>query len=197
MKYFALLMIPALSFLTGCTSLKVTYDFDKTVDFSKYKTFEYYGWQKESDKLLNDLDKRRIEQAFGEEFKKRGLEYVKENGDLIVTLFIVTQKKTQTTANTTMTGMGGNPYGYYGGFYGYGPGWGWGMGHATTTYTSYDYEVGTLVVDVFDAKEKRLIWEGIGEGTIKENSSNRDKNIPLAVKEIMKNYPVKPLDSKK
>ena len=193
MKYIISALIPVLIFFSGCSSLKVTYDMDKSVDFNKYKTFEYYGWQKDSGKLLNDLDKKRIETAFGEEFRKRGLQYVKENGDLIVTLFIVTQKKTETTANTTMMG-GGAPYGYYGGFYGYGPGWGWGMGHATTTYSNYDYEVGTLVCDVFDAKQKRLIWEGIGEGTIKENTKNRDKNIPKAVAAIMKDYPVKPIE---
>jgi hypothetical protein len=195
MKYLALLFIPALLFFSGCTTIKVTSDVDKTVDFTKYKTFEYYGWQKDSDKLLNDLDKRRIEQAFGQEFKKRGLQYVKENGDLIVTLLIVTEKKTSTTANTTMMG-GGAPYGYYGGFYGYGPGWGWGMGHATTTYSTYDYQVGTLVVDVFDAKEKKLIWEGIGQGTISDNVKNRDKNIPKAIAAIMKDYPVKPIEDK-
>ncbi len=194
MKYLALLFIPALITFSGCTTIQVTSDFDKTVDFTKYKTFEYYGWQKDSDKLLNDLDKKRIEQAFGQEFKKRGLQYVKENGDLIVTLFIVTEKKTSTTANTTMMG-GGGPYGYYGGFYGYGPGWGWGMGHATTTYNTYDYKVGTLVVDVFDAKEKKLIWEGIGQGTINDNLKKRDENIPKAVAEIMKEYPVEPLNN--
>ncbi len=193
MRYSVLILVVAFLFFGGCTTLKVTSDMDKTVDFTKYKTFQYYGWQKDSDKLLNDLDKKRIESAFGEEFKKRGLEYVKENGDLIVTLFIVTQKKTQTTANTTMMG-GGAPYGYYGGYYGYGPGWGWGMGHATTTYHTYDYEVGTLVVDVFDAKKKQLIWEGIGQDTIKDNTKNRDERIKKAVAAIMKEYPVKPIE---
>jgi hypothetical protein len=90
---------------------------------------------------------------------------------------------------------GGGPYGYYGGFYGYGPGWGWGMGHATTTFNTYDYKVGTLVVDVFDAKEKKLIWEGIGQGTINDNLKKRDENIPKAVAEIMKEYPVEPLNN--
>ncbi len=193
MRYSVLILVVAFLFFGGCTTLKVTSDMDKTVDFTKYKTYQYYGWQKDSDKLLNDLDKKRIESAFGEEFKKRGLEYVKENGDLIVTLFIVTQKKTQTTANTTMMG-GGAPYGYYGGYYGYGPGWGWGMGHATTTYHTYDYEVGTLVVDVFDAKKKQLIWEGIGQDTIKDNTKNRDERIKKAVAAIMKDYPVKPIE---
>jgi len=200
MKYFSLLLISAFVLFAGCSSLKVTSDLDKSVDFSKHKTFQYYGWQKDSDEIINSLDKDRIERAFGAEFKKRGLTYVKDNGDLIVTLLIVTEQKTKTTANTTTTGYGGYGGGY-GGYYGYGPGWGWGagygsMGHATTTYSTYDYNVGTLVVDVFDANEKKLIWEGIGQGTINDNPKNRDKNISKSVTAIMKNYPVEPLDSK-
>ena len=62
---------------------------------------------------------------------------------MIVTLYIVTEDKTQITANTTGTGG-------YGGYYGYGPGYGWGGGHSTTTYSEYDYTVGTLVIAVYD-----------------------------------------------
>ncbi|MEZ5148397.1 MAG: hypothetical protein R2759_15355 [Bacteroidales bacterium] len=45
----------------------------------------------------------------------------RENGDLVVTLYIVIADKSETTAHTTNMGYGG----YYGGYYGYGPGWGW------------------------------------------------------------------------
>ncbi len=183
----AALAVVALAFYS-CSSIKVVADYDKTVDFSQYKTLEYYGWSDESDKILNDLDKRRIEQAFGNEFKMRGIEPVESNGDLVVTLFIVVEKKTQQTASTTH--MGG---GYYGGYYGYGPGWGWGPSYSTTTISEYDYQVGTLVCDVFDKAEQRLIWEGIGSGTVDENPNTRDENIPKAVAAIMEKYPVQPL----
>lgn len=175
--------------LLSCSSVKVVSDYDKTVDFSKYETFEYYGWAEESDKILNRFDRDRIEQAFGEEFAARGLKYVEEGGDLIVTLFIVVEDKTQKTASTTHHGGGG----YYGGYYGYGPGYGWGPSYSTTTVSEYDYQVGTLVCDVFDAESKTLIWEGIGTGTVDENPNNRDKNIPKAVKAIMAQYPVQPV----
>ena len=179
--------------VSACSSVKVTTDYDKSVDFSKFKTFEYFGWAQESDKILNRFDKERIENAFGEEFKKRGMQYVKSNGDLIVTLYIVTEQKTQTTAHTTNTGMG---YGY-GGYYGYGPGYGWGgMGHSTTTFSDYDYVVGTLVIDVYDAKAKQLIWESVGTKTVDDNPNTRDENIPRAVAAIMKPYPVAPIEGK-
>ncbi len=190
-KSIFLLGILGVLLLSSCATTKVKTDYDKSVDFSKYKTFEYYGWAENSDQILNDFDKKRIETAFNKEFKARGINYVKSGGDLIVTLYIVTQKKTETTATTMSTGVS---YGY-GGYYGYGPryGWGTGMGHSTTTYNQYDYTVGTLVIDVFDAKEKRLIWESIGEKTIEENPQNRDESIPKSVKAIMQPYPVAPI----
>lgn len=177
--------------LNSCSGLKVISDYDDSIDFSQYKTFEYYGWAEESDKILNQFDRNRIEQAFGNEFAARGLKHVEEGGDLIVTLFIVVEQKTQKTANTTHHGGGG----YYGNYYGYGPGYGWGTSHSTTTVSEYDYEVGTLVCDIFDAKSKTLIWEGIGTGTVDENPDSRDKNVPKAVKKIMAQYPLPPIQS--
>jgi len=124
-KLKALIILISIIIMGGCTSLKVTSDYDKSIDFSKHKSFEYYGWAEESDQLLNRFDKERIEKAFGDEFRKRGMEYVESGGDLIVTLFIVTEQKSQTTATTTGVGGGYGGYGY-GGYYGYGPGYGWG-----------------------------------------------------------------------
>ena len=185
---FLTLGVAGLILLSSCSSLKVYSDVDPTVDFTKYKSLEYYGWAEESDKLLTQLDKDRIETAFGEEFKKRGIDVVESGGDMIVTLFIVVEQKKGATAHTTS--MGGGYGGYYGGYYGYGPGYGWGGGHSTTTIQEYDYQVGTLVCDVFDKKDEKLIWEGIGTGEINENPKNRETRIPKTVQAIMSKYPV-------
>ena len=91
--------------------------------------------------------------------------------------------------------IGFDGYGY-GGYYGYGPGWGYGSGYSTTTINEYDYVEGTLVCDIFDKKEEKLIWEGIGTKTVDENLQTREKNIPYSVKKIMAQYPVKPLPTK-
>ena len=177
--------------LISCNSTKITSDYDKTVDFTKYKTLEYYGWEENSDRILTQFDKNRIETAFGQEFKARGYELAeKGKGDIIVSLYIVTEQKQQTTATTTGVGTG---YGY-GGYYGYGPGWGYGGGMTTTTYSTYDYTVGTLIISVYDAKEKKLIWETTAAGEINENPQAREKSIPILAKQMMLKYPVKPLE---
>lgn len=172
---------------SSCSSLSVSSDYDKTTDFTKFKTYSYYGWADNSDKILNQLDKDRIEKAFESEFDKRGLKLVQSGGDLVVTLYIVTEQKQTTTATTT--GMSGG----YGGYYGYGPGYGWGGGMATTTYNTYDYIEGTLVIDIYDENGKTLIFESIGKGTVEEKAKNRDKSIPIAVTAMMREYPVKPI----
>ncbi len=178
--------------VTACGSgISVTSDYDKSYDFVDAKTAVYFGWSDGTDKILSPFDKERIETAFKNEFKERGITFTKnENADIIVSLHIVTQKKQETTATTTGTGMG------YGGYYGYGPGYGWGGGMSSTTYSTYDYTVGTLLVSVHDVKEKRLVWESAGSGTINEKTEGREDRINYAVKQIMYKYPVKPLPSK-
>lgn len=193
----SILSLAIIFLLASCSGIQVTSDFDKSVDFSKFKTYSYHGWAKDSDKLLNQFDKERIESAFKEQFDERGLTLVKEGGELVVALYIVTQEKTQQVANTT--NFGGYAGWGYGGYYGYGPGWGWGspmMGTSVTTVNNYNYTVGTLVCDVFDAGEKKLIWEGIGKGTVDSDPSTRDRSIPKAVAAIMSQYPVKPIKNK-
>ena len=195
MKNYLIIAVISMLFLGACSSITVTSDYDKTVDFTKYKTYSYYGWAKESNKILTPFDQKRIEDAFAKEFEKRGLKYVKEGGDLTVALYIQTEKKQETTATTT--GFGGG----YGGYYGWGPGWGWGPGFygggmSQTTYQTYDYHVGTLVVDVFDTKKKVLIWESAGQGKINEDPASRDKSIPKIVAQIMATYPVQPEKTK-
>lgn len=186
MKKISYLLFAGL-FAVACSGIQVVSDYDKTVDFNAHKSLEYYGWADESDKIMNRFDKERIEKAFADEFRKRGIEVVQDNADIIVSLYIVTEQKTQTSASTTHMGGG------YGGYYGYGPGYGWGTGHSTTTYHEYDYTVGTLIVSVFDATEKHLIWEGVGKGTIEENPKNADERIKRAVAAIMAQYPKQPM----
>ena len=185
MKKNQLLLIGVILHLFSCSSVKVTTDYDKSADFSKYKTYVFLGWQGDSGKILNDFDKDRLRKAFAKEFEKRNLELVKENGDIAVTLFVVVDQESSITGYTNYYGNAG---------YGYGRGWGWGGGHSTTTYTESDYLKGTLVVDVFDGQSKELVWQGVGTKTIEENPQKRDKNIPKSAEAIMKYFPIPPFD---
>ena len=180
-KLFTLLVI-ILTF--GCSSVKVTSDANKETDFSKYKTYTFLGWQEDSDKILNEFDKKRMRDAFSEEFSKRNLKQVEQNGDMAVSLFIIVNKATSVTAYT-------NYYGGYGGRY-RGYGWGWSGGSASTRYSQEDYLKGTMVMDVFDEKSGEQIWQGIAQGTVEENPKKREKSIPYTVSSLMKKFPIAP-----
>jgi hypothetical protein len=179
---FALIILAAF-LASACSSMKITADYDKAADFTKYKTISFYGWAKESENLLSKFDKERIEKSFANEFSKRGFSFVDKGGDLVVSLYIVVDQKTGTTAYTNHYGNRG--YGYY-------SPWAWGMGYSTTTYHDYDYQVGTLICDVFDATSKELIWQGVASGEINEDPKNRERNIPRVVSAIMGKYPIPP-----
>src|SRR5210317_93128 len=182
----SLLLMIFLVFGLNGVKAQVTSDYDRDADFYAFKTYTFMGWSKGSDSQLNDLDKRRVEQAFKEELSARGLELSDQNADLAITLFLVVDEKTSTTAYTNYTG--GMGYGY---------GWGWGMGmgmgtgSSTTTYNQNDYHVGTLVIDFYDDSTKKLVWQGTIKKTL-SNPKNRDKKIPKAVAQLMKKYPIQP-----
>jgi len=162
---------------------QVKSDYDKNADFSKYKTYSFLGWQDNSDKILNDFDKKRIHDAFMSEFAKRGMTYVESGGDASISLFLVVNKETSTTAYTDFN----TGYGYRGRW-----GWGMGPGYATTTYQENDYLQGTMVCDMYDTQSKNLLWQGIIKKTVEEKPEKREKSIPKNVTKLMKKFPVKP-----
>jgi len=166
MKYLNSFLFLSIIFFGACSSIKVTSDYDKEADFTKYKTFEYYGWTDESDKILNRFQKERIEKAFGDEFAKRGLKFVEGNGDMVVSLYVVVDQKTSTTAYTNHYGGGGYGYGGMGWHGGYGGGYG------------------------------KMIWQSVGQKTVEENPKKAESNTPKVAAAIMKPFPIKPLDKK-
>jgi hypothetical protein len=189
MKKLIILFSAIILVFSSCESMKVVSDYDKNVNFSKYKTYNVLQWDKEESVRINEFDQKRIINALHEQMQARGYKRVDSGSDISVNPFLILDAKEQTTAYTNHYNMGG--YGYYGGFgyYGFGPAYNMG----TTTFHTEQYTVGTLIIDVLDNKTKRLIWQGIGKGTIKESRQDRDKNIPKAIAKIMEPYPIEPV----
>jgi len=182
--FFALL---ALMVFTNLAIAQVKSDYDKSLDFTKFKTYTFKGWEKDSDKQLNDFDKKRILESFQSELTARGMTKDDNNPDVGITLYIVIDDKTSTTAYTTFNGGMGYGMGRFGGW-GYG-----GMGGATTSYSEDDYKQGTVVIDFYDQSTNKLAWQGILTTIVKEKPQQREKSIPKNVSKLMDQYPVKPV----
>lgn len=185
-----LLFIAAISFLiigAGCgSSITVTSDYDKEMDFTAIKTFGFLSWNPESAALLNDLDQRRLENAVSSELEKRGMKRVDGLGDSMIGFHVVIENKTGTTSYTDYYGG----MGYYGrGGFGYGYGYPYGGGGTTTTQT-YNYTIGTIIIDQYESSTKKLMWEGVAQGEVTGDRSNREENIKSDITRLYKDYPV-------
>jgi hypothetical protein len=114
----------------------------------------------------------RIKDAVNASLTARGWTQVDSGGDVSVVAMEIT--KNQHTLNTFYDGFGG--------------GWRWGrFGDATTTTETY--KVGTLVVDLFDAKAKHLIWRGSSSDTLSNNADKNTKNLNRGVKKMFEHFP--------
>lgn len=170
--------------LTACTTLKVATDYDRTVDFAQYKTFAFYQLEDKSDSV-SELNKDRILRAIRADLLKKGFTETDAYPDLMVNVTTILVDKQSVTAYTNYYGYGSyyRPYGWgmrYGGF---------AAGPATTTFSVHEYKDGSLIIDIIDAANKQLVWEGTGNKQIDQPSSDPDKNINEAVTKIMEGFP--------
>ena len=62
-----------------------------------------------------------------------------------------------------------------------------GSGDATTTVETY--KVGTLVIDLFDAKTEKLIWRGASSDTLSDNADKNTKNLDKGVNKMFQHFP--------
>ena len=171
MKRTALLLAGLLLAPMVLLAQKTSFDYDKTANFSALKTYALKDGKKVGDPLID----KRIEAAIEAELAAKGLTPAASAPDLNVTYHVAFDKKQDITAYST----GGA------GYYRWGGGWG------TTDVRVNEILMGTLVVDIADAKKNELVWRGIGvkEVDVQAKADKRDKNINSAVKKILKNFP--------
>jgi hypothetical protein len=173
-----ILILGVLLLVTACeTPLHVTTDYDKSVSFQQYKTFMVVVPDK-NQMPISELNANRILKAIKAEMIKKGFTENAQNPDLLVHSAAILKQKQSVTAMTDYYGYGGmyRPYG-------------WGSGTGTTTYNVQNYVDGSLIIDVVDAKAKKLIWEGIGNKEIDSPLKDPENNIPIAVAKIMAGFP--------
>ena len=165
-----------LLFAAKSWATQVKTDYDRNANFGQYKT---YSW--EQVKTKDPLDVDRIKSAVNSALTAKGWTQVDSGGDVSIVAMEMTHN--QQTLNTFYDGFGG--------------GWRWrgfgGLGEATTTTETY--KVGTLVVDLFDAKTKQLIWRGNSSDTLSNNSNKNIQNLDKDVEKMFKQFP--PGSSKK
>jgi hypothetical protein len=175
---------------TGCSTLTTHADWDTSANFSQLRSYAWVPGQQpptgnpriDNNMLLDD----RVREAIDSALKAKGYSKNDANPDFWVSYQAAIQGKIEATTFPSygyMTPYGG-PYGA--GAYNY-AGW----SSADTMITSYDE--GSIIIDLADAKIKRLLWRGTVSDVMDPSRTpvERAKRIDQAVTKAFKAFPPK------
>jgi hypothetical protein len=161
-------------FTTACGySIRTSTDYNQTVNFSNYRSFSIVSGNSSGNPLM---DQRASADVRNTLTAKGWTEAPAGQADAAVVVHATT--KTKHTYETLYDGWNGWNWRWYGG---YGPG-------RATTYV-YDYKVGTLVVDIFDAKTKQAIWRGHATDALSNSAKSNAQATAQAVDKMFVNFP--------
>ncbi|TWP24323.1 DUF4136 domain-containing protein [Apibacter muscae] len=189
MKFKILFFSAALLFFTSCATINTSYDYNKTVDFSQFKTFAFYKQGMDSLKL-NDLDKNVIISTVTNQLESKGLSQ-STDPSLLVNILASSQQVVNVYNNnpywnSPWTGPWGGPWqNSWGWGYGWGPGW---IGQDTTI--SED-RIGQITIHLIDTRNNTLVWQGVVDGFNVSDAASKEAQIIKAIQQVFTNFPPK------
>ena len=162
----------AVLFMLGAPALaqQIYVSSSPTANFSQYHTYAW-GQGPNPNQIQSSFLAQEAKSQVDAQLQGKGLQLVQEsqNPDLVV--IGSGGLKQQTSYNAWGTG---------------GMRWGGGM----ATVTPQTNTIGTLVVDIYDAKAKQLVWRGMASDTLSgTNSEKNNKIVDKAVQKMFKKYP--------
>lgn len=179
-----LAVLATAALLSACASgPEIMSDYDRSVDFSQYRTYNFFNPMGIENPNYSTIYGSIFREAISREMNARGYQMT-DDPDLLLNVSARLQDKTEvrTYADPYPTGY----YGYRRGFY---DPW-MGYPYGTSTHVS-QYTEGTVNVDMVDARAKRMVWEGVAVGRVKEGRSNEEirQAINDGVATMFENYP--------
>ncbi|NRB58361.1 MAG: DUF4136 domain-containing protein [Winogradskyella sp.] len=169
LRYFIVFLI-----CFSCGPL-INYDYEKTTNFSKYKTYNYFD---DMNTGLSQLDTKRIVRAIDDKLATMGLSR-SENPDFYID---IQSEEIQNRSNSNIgVGAGGT-----GGNVGGGVSIGFPIGGNQNTRQ--------IKIDFVDKQQnEKLFWQAVSESTYRQNASpeKREEAFVKLVEKIFSQYPPK------
>lgn len=168
----------------SCSTLEVSSDHDPRAQFSRYKTFAWSPELKnappaaDATGVPSDLVEGRVRAAIEAQLSKKGLRPAPEGTqpDILVSHRIIHKERVEGSSAGYSLGVG----------YGYGP---WFGAYGGPSFPSVrQYTEGTLIVDLVDSRDKRLVWRGVASDAEEAPGENPAK-IDKTVAETFRLYP--------
>jgi hypothetical protein len=143
----------------------VNTDADPSAPFSTYKT---YAWTTGTPSF-ESLGEQRIRAAVDAQMSAKGFRLATDSTpDVYIATHVLTHREPQVIAN------------------GFGP-WGFGGGFGSIDVNTLIQ--GTLVVDMYDANTKKMVWRGVATDTVSDKPSKNTANINKALAKMFRRYP--------
>lgn len=163
----------ALALLGACSSApNVRIDSDPAATFSAYHTFRWIQPPDGGSPLLQ----QRIVAGVNEQLRAKGWSE-SDDADVAIAAHVATAQRQD--VDTFYTGPAYAGWGWRGGA--------WGAANITTTTRTYD--VGTLVVDLFDARSKQAIWRGSASGTVPSSNERINERVQAGIAKMFERFP--------
>lgn len=166
--------------LAACSSAPtIRSERDAGAEFSRYATFGFFEPVGTDRAGYETLVTQALKAATRRELEARGYRYAESGAELLVNFNAQLADKVDVVPPQPPVPASG--------YYGY---------RSYVTWRDYgvivdQYQEGTLNIDVVDARQQKLIWEGVAIGRVTEKvQRNRAQAIDRAVAEIFRSYPL-------
>ena len=170
--YLTLIIVFPLIAFSSCNSIKYVIDYDKSVNFYRYET---YNFTPSADSIpVNQLNKRRLFNAISAEMNQNDIQWAADP-DLFIHIHLLMKGRTKTNVS-----------------YGNGETVSLGSGFTNTYMDLSEYSEGSIFFDIIDAKRKQLVWTGKATGNIKDANPMTEKEIQKIVQQVFKKFPPRP-----
>ena len=160
MRLRLLVPIACVLLATIAYAQKVTFDSNPSAPFASYKTYAWTQGTPTADSLME----QRIHDGVAAQLAAKGLTPTNATPDLFVATHAVTQDHPQLVVN----------------------GFGWGLGGVASVE---NYTVGTLVVDLYDAKTRQMVWRGVATDSVSSKPQKNAERINKAIEKMFAKYP--------
>jgi hypothetical protein len=154
---------------------KPAIQWNQMYDFAAVDTFAWQDTPETSLEGRNPFMHSLIKNTIEAELAESGLTEVDSNPQVYVNYHASTTTEVQLRSDSYGYGFGGYGMGGWG-YYGMGS-----MGTVSTTTRAVEYQRGTLVVDIWDAAKKELVWRGEVSDTLPDNPQKAEKLVVRAI----------------
>ena len=171
-----LLLLTLFIFTTPVAAQKIKIEFDKSADFSKFKTYSWTRGAPPTNPLINQIIIDGVEQSLA----AKGLTKVNNGGDLLISVAVaiqydiqVAQQSRGNTGSDLQTGI------------------------PTGAGQPFDIRKGSLVIDMENPASKNIVWHGLATDTLRyEPSTDMQKDakkvegrLRKVIDKMMNKYP--------